>query len=107
MSEPSSKPETVIVEREGNLAKLTLNRPAALNAWNAQFGSRVARRSPGPRRRPGSRAGRDHGAGRAFSSGADLKDISGAGPRPTAPDVYRTSPSATTDNRRHSRDAKP
>ena len=91
MSEPSSKPETVIVEREGNLAKLTLNRPAALNAWNAQFGSELLAAVQDLAGDPGVRAVVITGAGRAFSSGADLKDISGGWTTPDGrPDVYRT-----------------
>jgi 2-(1,2-epoxy-1,2-dihydrophenyl)acetyl-CoA isomerase len=64
--------ETVnLYRREGEL-RIELNRPAAMNAWDKQLGEDL--------RAAVERAGRDDvravvvtGAGRAFSSGADLK----------------------------------
>ena len=91
MSEPTSKPETVIVERDGALATITLNRPDALNAWNAQLGAELLAAVQDAATDEAVRAVVLTGAGRAFSSGADLKDISGGWTTPDGrPDVYRT-----------------
>ena len=38
MNEPSTQLQTVNVHRAGGVATVELNRPEALNAWNAQFG---------------------------------------------------------------------
>ncbi len=62
---------------EEGAATIELNRPEALNAWNRQFGEDLLaalRKAAGDE---AVRAVRITGAGRAFSSGADLKDISG------------------------------
>jgi len=66
--------ETVNLYRRGGVAKLELNRPDRMNAWNTQFGYdlRDAVRATGAD--PEVRAVLVTGAGRAFSSGADLKD---------------------------------
>jgi 2-(1,2-epoxy-1,2-dihydrophenyl)acetyl-CoA isomerase len=91
MSEPTNKPETVIVERDGSLATITLNRPEALNAWNAQLGAELLAAARDVAADGDVRAVVLTGAGRAFSSGADLKDISGGWTTPDGrPDVYRT-----------------
>ena len=91
MSEPSSEPDSVIVEREGALATITLNRPDALNAWNAQLGNELLAATRDVAADGDVRAVVLTGAGRAFSSGADLKDISGGWTTPDGrPDVYRT-----------------
>jgi 2-(1,2-epoxy-1,2-dihydrophenyl)acetyl-CoA isomerase len=69
-------PQTVNLHRDGAAATIELNRPEALNAWNGALGDELldAIRSV---------AGDDEvravvltGAGRAFSSGADLRDVS-------------------------------
>ena len=91
MSEPSSAPDSVIVERKGALATITLNRPDALNAWNAQLGNELLAATRDVAADGDVRAVVLTGAGRAFSSGADLKDISGGWTTPDGrPDVYRT-----------------
>jgi 2-(1,2-epoxy-1,2-dihydrophenyl)acetyl-CoA isomerase len=65
--------ETVNVHRRGGIAKIELNRPETLNAWNTQFGLDLLEAI----RRVGVgddvRAVVIVGAGRGFSSGADLK----------------------------------
>ena len=78
--------ETVNLQRRGAIAKIELNRPETLNAWNKQFGLDLLDAV----RRVGAddsvRAVVIQGAGKGFSSGADLK----AGFEPAAngrPDV--------------------
>jgi 2-(1,2-epoxy-1,2-dihydrophenyl)acetyl-CoA isomerase len=73
------------------VATVELNRPQALNAWNQQLGLDLlaALRQIGAH--DGIRAVAITGAGRAFSSGADLKDFSGGELTPNGrPDVYKT-----------------
>jgi 2-(1,2-epoxy-1,2-dihydrophenyl)acetyl-CoA isomerase len=65
--------ETVIWEQSGATGRLTMNRPDTLNAWTAQFG-RELREALGEEAASESvRALLITGAGRGFSSGADLK----------------------------------
>jgi 2-(1,2-epoxy-1,2-dihydrophenyl)acetyl-CoA isomerase len=68
--------ETVTLSRAGPAVRLELNRPEALNAWNRRLGIDLldAVRSVGED--DDVRAVLVTGAGRAFSSGADLKDFS-------------------------------
>ena len=68
--------ETVTVRREGAAATIVLDRPEALNAWNRQLGADLLAALRQAAEDPGVRALRLTGAGRAFSSGADLRDIS-------------------------------
>ncbi len=65
--------ETVIWEQEGAVGRITLNRPQTLNAWTAQFGSELKQVVEGEASQDSVRAILVTGAGRAFSSGADLK----------------------------------
>ena len=65
--------ETVIWEQDGAVGKLTLNRPETLNAWTAQFGSELKRVIEGEAADDSVRAVLVTGAGRGFSSGADLR----------------------------------
>ncbi len=84
--------ETVNVSlTDDGVATVGLNRPETLNAWNRQFGEDLLAAL--------RRAGEDDdvravlltGAGRAFSSGADLKDVSGGETTPDGrPDIYKT-----------------
>jgi 2-(1,2-epoxy-1,2-dihydrophenyl)acetyl-CoA isomerase len=66
--------ETVNLYRRGPGAKIELNRPARLNAWNDQFAVDLLDAIRGVTGDPQVRAVTVTGAGRAFSSGADLKD---------------------------------
>jgi 2-(1,2-epoxy-1,2-dihydrophenyl)acetyl-CoA isomerase len=65
--------ETVIWEQTGGVGRLTLNRPETLNAWTAQFGSELRQVIEGEAADESVRAVLITGAGRGFSSGADLK----------------------------------
>lgn len=64
---------TLIWERSGPVGRLTLNRPQTLNAWTAEFGTELRRVIEGEASDEAVRAVLITGAGRGFSSGADLK----------------------------------
>jgi 2-(1,2-epoxy-1,2-dihydrophenyl)acetyl-CoA isomerase len=66
--------ETVNLYRRGGVAKLELNRPERMNAWNTQFGYDLRDAVQATGEDPDVRAVLITGAGRAFSSGADLAD---------------------------------
>ncbi len=65
--------ETVELERVGRVARIVLNRPDALNAWTKQLGREALAALDEAAGDPEVRAIVITGAGRAFSSGADLK----------------------------------
>ena len=67
--------EAVIVRREGGAAVIELNRPEALNAWNKDLGLGLKDAILEVAEDDDVRAVMITGAGRAFSSGADLRDI--------------------------------
>jgi 2-(1,2-epoxy-1,2-dihydrophenyl)acetyl-CoA isomerase len=83
--------DTVNLYRREGAAKVELNRPERLNAWDQQFGLDL--------RDAIERTGSDDdvravvitGAGRGFSSGADLKEMGEDHPRlpDGRPDVYK------------------
>jgi 2-(1,2-epoxy-1,2-dihydrophenyl)acetyl-CoA isomerase len=79
--------ETVNIYRSGAAAKLELNRPDSMNAWNKALGLELldAVRTLAVDRHV--RAVLITGTGRAFSSGADLKDGPDLNPA-GYPDVY-------------------
>src|SRR3954451_16521 len=64
---------TVLWEQQGPIGRITLNRPETLNAWTAEFGAALRDTILGPASDPSVRALLVTGAGRGFSSGADLK----------------------------------
>jgi 2-(1,2-epoxy-1,2-dihydrophenyl)acetyl-CoA isomerase len=64
--------ETVNYHRRGGAAKLELNRPERLNAWNEQLSIDLLAGLTAVADDPDVRAVLVTGAGRAFSSGADL-----------------------------------
>ncbi len=66
--------ETVDLTTEGAAARILLNRPEALNAWNEQFGRDLLDAVETAASDEGVRAVLITGAGRGFSSGADLKE---------------------------------
>jgi len=91
MSEPSIQLETVNVHVAEATATVELNRPQALNAWNARLGADLLAALQHCATDDAVRAVLITGAGRAFSSGADLKDVSGGATTPDGhPDVYKT-----------------
>jgi len=65
--------ETIIWEQAGAVGRLTLNRPQTLNAWTAQFGTELKQAVGREAAQDSVRAVLVTGAGRGFSSGADLK----------------------------------
>jgi 2-(1,2-epoxy-1,2-dihydrophenyl)acetyl-CoA isomerase len=76
--------ETVNVLRSDGAAKVELNRPGSLNAWNQQFGLDLGGAIESVAADDEVRAVVITGAGRGFSSGADLKGM-GEG-HPQTPD---------------------
>lgn len=72
--------ETVKWEQDGGIGRITLNRPDNLNAWNTQFGEDLKAVIQGEAADQSVRAVLITGAGRGFSSGADLK--AGFNPHP-------------------------
>ncbi len=83
--------ETLELERRGAGAIIRLDRPAALNAWNHQLGLELLDAVRSVADDEAVRAVCVTGNGRAFSSGADLRDLTA---RPLTPeghiDVYTT-----------------
>ena len=80
--------ETVIWEQAGSVGRLTLNRPERLNAWNSKFGSELLSVVEREAADDSVRAVLVTGAGRSFSSGADLK--AGFDPAEDGmPDIYK------------------
>jgi 2-(1,2-epoxy-1,2-dihydrophenyl)acetyl-CoA isomerase len=85
-------PETVTVRRDGAAVTIVLDRPDALNAWNRQLGDELLAALREAAGDDAVRAVRLTGAGRAFSSGADLRDVTAMEEERTAeghPDVER------------------
>jgi 2-(1,2-epoxy-1,2-dihydrophenyl)acetyl-CoA isomerase len=91
MSDQQTRPQTVNVSLTDGVATVQLNRPQALNAWNHQLGEDLLAALRQAGEEEAVRAVLIEGAGRAFSSGADLKDVSGGETTPDGrPDVYKT-----------------
>ena len=81
--------KTVMWEASDGVGRVTLNRPDSLNAWTAEFGGELKEIIEGPAADDSIRAVLITGAGRGFSSGADLK--AGFDPHPDdgRPDVKK------------------
>ncbi|HTN25068.1 MAG TPA: enoyl-CoA hydratase [Solirubrobacteraceae bacterium] len=80
--------ETIELERRGAAATIRLNRPEALNAWTATLGAELLDAVQSVAVDDDVRAVCVTGNGRAFSSGADLRDITSRGVTPGGhPDV--------------------
>jgi 2-(1,2-epoxy-1,2-dihydrophenyl)acetyl-CoA isomerase len=71
--------ETIDLTTDGPAARILLNRPEALNAWNEQFGKDLLDAVNAVSGDNAIRAVLITGAGRGFSSGADLKEQRGTG----------------------------
>jgi 2-(1,2-epoxy-1,2-dihydrophenyl)acetyl-CoA isomerase len=86
--------ETVDLKIENGVAEITLNRPERLNAWTAQFGDELRDAILTDAAAPEVRAVLITGAGRGFSSGADLKEMleqrAGGGEVPDVGEMLRT-----------------
>jgi 2-(1,2-epoxy-1,2-dihydrophenyl)acetyl-CoA isomerase len=65
--------ETIECQRADGVARLVLNRPDALNAWTTQLGQELIQALDDVAADPEVRVVVLTGAGRAFSSGADLR----------------------------------
>ena len=77
--------KTVLWEASEGVGRITLNRPQTLNAWIAEFGAELRDIVTRPAAEPDVRAVLITGAGRGFSSGADLRRGSIRTPRTGAP----------------------
>src|SRR5882724_1728959 len=90
--EPAHSYETVNILRKGGAAKVELNRPETMNAWNRQFGIDLLAAIESVAADDAVRAVMITGAGRGFSSGADLKEMGSNDDRTPEghPDVRRT-----------------
>src|SRR3954454_18160189 len=83
--------ETVDLQVSDGAATILLNRPEVLNAWNRQFGEDLLSAVQSAATDPHVRAVVIRGAGRGFSSGADLRDFSGNDVTPEGhPNVRKT-----------------
>jgi len=83
---------TVIWEQDGGVGRITLNRPETLNAWTAEFGKELVDIVEAASADESVRAVLITGAGRGFSSGADLKEMGTNDDRTPEghPDVHTT-----------------
>jgi 2-(1,2-epoxy-1,2-dihydrophenyl)acetyl-CoA isomerase len=81
--------ETIKIHRRGGAATIELARPETMNAWNTQFGLDLLAAVEEVRDDETVRAVCITGAGRGFSSGADLRDISDEQTPQGRPDVYK------------------
>lgn len=76
--------ETILLEREGPVAVLTLNRPARLNAMSRKMLEEMQAACDAAEADAGVRALVLTGAGKAFSAGFDLQDQAAAPPQGVA-----------------------
>ena len=81
--------ETVLWEQSDGVGRITLNRPDTLNAWTGGFGRELKAVVTGEAADPSVRAVLVTGAGRGFSSGADLKAGFDPHPGDGMPDVRK------------------
>ena len=82
------KYETVNLFRRGGAAKIELNRPERVNAWNDQFSADMLAALQAVTEDADVRAILITGAGRGFSSGADLKASLADAGEGGRPDIY-------------------
>jgi 2-(1,2-epoxy-1,2-dihydrophenyl)acetyl-CoA isomerase len=89
-TEPERGLEAVSARVHGGAMTIELDRPESLNAWNRQLGEDLLEALRRAGENEEVRAVRVTGSGRAFSSGADLRDISGDDLTPEGrPNVYK------------------
>jgi enoyl-CoA hydratase len=69
--------ETIVVEERGRVALITLNRPDALNALNAQMIAELTEAVTAIDANPAIAVSVMTGAGRAFAAGADIREMYG------------------------------
>jgi 2-(1,2-epoxy-1,2-dihydrophenyl)acetyl-CoA isomerase len=81
--------ETVIWEQQEGIGRITLNRPDSLNAWTDEFGQELGQAVTVDAADPSVRAVLVTGAGRGFSSGADLKTGFEADPEDGMPNIRK------------------
>src|SRR3954469_16946990 len=81
--------ETIDLQVEGGAATILLNRPDVLNAWNKQFGDDLHEAIQRCTDDDAVRAVIIRGAGRGFSSGADLRDTGAELTADGPPDVRK------------------
>src|SRR4051812_5784768 len=80
---------TVLWEQDGPIGRITLNRPETINAWTAEFGKELVDTVDAAAADDSVRAVLITGAGRGFSSGADLKAGFEPHPDDQMPDVRK------------------
>jgi 2-(1,2-epoxy-1,2-dihydrophenyl)acetyl-CoA isomerase len=80
--------DVVRIYRRGQAAKIELNRPDRMNAWNAHLGDQLRDSVQDLAADPAVRAVLVTGAGRSFSSGADIRDEDRERTPDGHPDVY-------------------
>src|SRR4051794_30270039 len=81
--------EHVTWELDGGVGRITLNRPDSLNAWTEDFGRELKQVISGDAADESVRAVLITGAGRGFSSGADLKAGFQPDPDDGMPDIRK------------------
>ncbi len=79
--------ETVEWDLTDGVGRITLNRPKSINAWNGQFGEEMGEVVNTLAAAPEVRAVLIGGAGRGFSSGADLSGGLSVDPKDNRPDI--------------------
>ena len=79
--------ETILVERDGRVGTITLNRPKALNALNSQVMHEVITAAAEFDNDPGIGAIIITGSAKAFAAGADIKEMSQLAHTPSLGDV--------------------
>jgi 2-(1,2-epoxy-1,2-dihydrophenyl)acetyl-CoA isomerase len=89
MSETETQFETINLSVTDGVAAIELNRPQALNAWTTQFGKDLLASVRFAAANDEVRSVLITGAGRGFSSGADLKEIGSEQTEDGRPDVYK------------------
>ena len=92
--------ETLVVEVEGRIGRVTMNRPEKLNALSRQLMSEIVELGAWLKHREDIRVMIFSGAGRSFCAGFDLNDFSSASDGETprqAADLGRLATNALTD----------